>query len=77
MFGADLEYKFSENFNVGATILNLREQPITQKVNYGDEPIKNTIWGMRTAYKTKANFITKIVDFLPFYFYYCRVQYSV
>ncbi len=67
MFGADLEYKFSENFNVGATILNLREQPITQKVNYGDEPIKNTIWGMRTAYKTKANFITKIVDFLPFY----------
>lgn len=67
MFGTDLEYRFSDNFNIGATILNLREQPITQKVNYGDEPIKNTIWGMRTAYKTKVNFITKMVDFLPFY----------
>ncbi|MBQ7489738.1 MAG: cell surface protein SprA [Bacteroidales bacterium] len=68
MFGADMEYRFSENFNIGATILNLREQPITQKVNYGDEPIKNTIWGARINYKTKAPWLTKAIDWiLPFH----------
>ena len=68
MFGADMEYRFSDNFNIGATILNLREQPITQKVNYGDEPIKNTIWGMRANYKTKLPWLTKAIDWiLPFH----------
>ncbi|MEG1556111.1 MAG: cell surface protein SprA, partial [Bacteroidales bacterium] len=67
MFGANLDYQFSKNFNIGATILNLRERPITQKVNYGDEPINNVIWGMNFAYKSKVPFITKLVDFLPFH----------
>ncbi|MCQ2285914.1 MAG: cell surface protein SprA [Bacteroidales bacterium] len=68
MFGADMEYRFNDNFNIGATILNLREQPITQKVNYGDEPIRNTIWGMRVNYKAKAPWLTKAIDWiLPFH----------
>lgn len=67
MFGLNLDYKFSDNFNVGATVLNLNERPITQKVNYGDEPINNTIWGMNVNYKTKVPFITKAVDLLTFH----------
>ncbi|MDL2313243.1 cell surface protein SprA, partial [Bacteroidales bacterium OttesenSCG-928-B11] len=67
MFGANFDYQFNNNFNVGATILNLSEQPITQKVNVGDEPIKNTIWGMNFNYRTKAPIVTKIVDKLPFH----------
>ncbi len=67
MLGAMLDYKFSDNFNIGATFLNLHEKPYTQKVNYGNEPINNFVWGMNISYKTKVPFITKLVDFLPFH----------
>ena len=38
-----------------------------QKVNYGDEPINNHIWGMNFAYKTKLPWLTKVIDWLPFH----------
>ena len=66
-FGANVEYNFSENFTIGATILNMSERPYYQKVNYGNEPINNMIWGMNVAYKTKVPWVTKLVDFLPFH----------
>ncbi|MBO4645783.1 MAG: cell surface protein SprA [Bacteroidales bacterium] len=67
MFGLNLDYKFTDNFNIGGTILNLSERPLTQKVNYGDEPINNTIWGMNLNYKTSLPFVTKAVDLLSFH----------
>ena len=67
MFGANFDYVFSKDFSIGATILNLRERPITNKVNYGDEPINNMIWGMNFAYRTELPFITKMVDLLTFH----------
>ena len=67
MFGVNLDYVFSKDFTVGATLLNLRERPITNKVNYGDEPINNLIWGMNFAYKTELPFITKAIDLLSFH----------
>ncbi len=67
MFGINLDYMFSKDFTVGATLLNLRERPITNKVNYGDEPINNLIWGMNFAYKTEMPFITKAIDLLSFH----------
>lgn len=67
MFGVNLDYLFSPDFTVGATLLNLSERPITNKVNYGDEPINNLIWGMNFAYKTELPFITKAIDLLSFH----------
>lgn len=67
MFGTNLDYRINRDFNIGATILNLRERPISSKVNYGNEPINNVIWGMNTSYKKEIPFVTKLVDFLPFY----------
>lgn len=67
MFGANLDYEVNNNFRFGGSILNLSEVPYTSKVNYGDEPINNMIWGLNLSYKTKVPFITKLVDFLPFY----------
>ncbi len=67
MFGINLDYVFSKDFTVGATLLNLRERPITNKVNYGDEPINNLIWGMNFAYKAEMPFITKAIDLLSFH----------
>lgn len=67
MLGANFDYVFSKNFNIGATILNLRERPFTNKVNYGDEPINNVVWGMNFAYKTELPFITKVIDKITFH----------
>src|SRR5690606_12437031 len=39
LLGTHLDYRFSEDFNIGATVLHLRERPLTQKVAFGDEPI--------------------------------------
>lgn len=66
LVGTHLDYNFSDNFNVGATIMNLTERPLTQKVSYGSEAISNTIWGLNTSFKTDSKFLTKMVDFLPF-----------
>jgi cell surface protein SprA len=66
MMGAHMDYRVSKNFNLGATILNLHERPITHKVNYGDEPISNTIWGLDAQYQSEAPILTFLIDKLPF-----------
>ncbi len=66
LVGSHLDYRFSDNFNIGATILKLTERPLTQKVSFGDEPISNTIWGLNTSYRTESRFLTNLVDMIPF-----------
>lgn len=65
LIGTHLDYRFSENFNIGGTVMHLRERPLTQKVAFGDEPIANTIWGLNTSYFTESNLLTKWIDKLP------------
>ena len=65
LIGTHFDYRFNENFNIGATIMHLRERPLTQKVNYGEEPIANTIWGLNTAFYTQSNALTNLLDKLP------------
>ena len=67
LMGAHIDYKFSKDFTIGGTLLNLHERPLTQKVNYGDEPISNVMWGMNTNYQADAPFLTKLIDKLPFF----------
>ncbi len=66
LMGAHLDYKISDKFNLGATAMHLTERPLTQKVNIGDEPISNTILGLNGNYSTESQFITTLVDWLPF-----------
>ncbi|NQX86080.1 MAG: cell surface protein SprA [Flavobacteriaceae bacterium] len=63
--GFNAEYQFNENFLLGGTLLNLRERPITQKANYGTEPINNTIFGVYGNYSTEVPFLTRLVNKLP------------
>ncbi|HPB24368.1 MAG TPA: cell surface protein SprA [Bacteroidales bacterium] len=65
LMGLRFDYMINKNFNVGGTVLNLTEKPLTQKVNFGDEPISNTIWGIDGAYTTEARWLTKLVDMIP------------
>ncbi len=66
LMGANFDYKVNKDFNIGGTILNLNEHPLTQKVNIGDEPIDNTIIGVNSNYRTAVPFITQLVNRLPF-----------
>ena len=65
MLGLHLNYEIDPNFNIGATVMNLRERPLTQKNNFGDEPTSNSIWGLDLKYSHEVPFITKLVDMLP------------
>lgn len=63
--GLNVEHQFNENFLVGATYLNLREKPLTQKANYSYEPINNSIFGFNLNYSTEVPFFTRLVNKLP------------
>ena len=65
LFGAHLEYEFSKDFTVGGTIMHLREKPLTTKVNTGSEPLANTIWGINTSWKTELQWLTLLVNKVP------------
>ena len=65
MLGLHINYEFQPDFNVGATVMNLHEKPLTQKNNFGDEPTSNTIWGLDVNYRSEVPLITKLVDLLP------------
>jgi cell surface protein SprA len=66
LVGSHFDYRFNEDINLGATIMNLTEKPNTYKVSIGDEPTSNTIWGLNGAYSKEVPLITKAVDLLPF-----------
>ncbi len=67
LLGTHANYAFSDNFNIGATALYMQERPLTQKVDYGEDPISNLMLGMDARYSTQSMFLTKAVDALPFY----------
>jgi len=63
--GARVEHEFTNDFHAGATILYLGEKSYTQKVNYGEEAIANTIYGADLSYHTDARWLTSFINALP------------
>jgi cell surface protein SprA len=66
LIGTRLDYQHSENLLIGGTIMHLTERPLTPKVNIGEEPLLNTIWGADVTYNTESRWLTRLVDRLPF-----------
>ncbi len=64
-FGVNVEHKFNDKFVVGATLLKMTERPFTQKSNYGQESVNNTIIGLNTNFSTEVPFLTRLVNKLP------------
>ncbi len=56
-----------EQLTIGATMVRLSERPFFTKVDYGEDPIKNTMYGMDMNYHRDIPRLTKILDKLPFY----------
>jgi cell surface protein SprA len=65
MMGLRVDHEINRDFRIGGTLLNLHERPLTQKVNYGDDPISNTIYGIDLSYRTESRWLTKMIDKLP------------
>lgn len=66
LLGTHMEYKFSKDFTLGGTIMHLSEMPFNKKVNTGNEPISNTIWGLNTSWRGQSQWLTDMLDKLPF-----------
>ena len=65
LIGLRADYRFSDRFNLGATYLHLFERPFTQKVNIGEDPINNRIFGLDITYSSEAPWITRMIDAIP------------
>ena len=65
LLGVRADYEINKNFNIGATYLHLYERPFTQKVNVGDDPVKNSIYGLDVNFSDEAPWLTKAVNALP------------
>ena len=65
MLGLDLNYAFSKDFNIGATIMHLSEKPLTEKVSMGDEVLNNTLWGVNLSYNTSFQWLTNWLNKIP------------
>jgi cell surface protein SprA len=66
LFGTRLDYHLNDKWALGATMMHLTEQPITQNEIAGEESISNTIWGFDANYSSQSRFLTRLVDKLPF-----------
>jgi cell surface protein SprA len=67
MIGLRADYEVSDKLNVGGTFMQLFERPFTQKVNLGEDPINNKIYGLDATFQTESGWLTRMVDKLPLF----------
>ena len=69
--GLRLDYQVKntakEQLSIGGTVVRLGERPFFTKVNYNEDPIRNTMYGLDVNYKKDLPRLTKLLDKLPFY----------
>lgn len=64
-YGLNVEHKFNDKFLIGGTFLKMTERPFTQKADYNQESVNNTIVGINTNFSTEIPFLTRMVNKLP------------
>lgn len=69
--GLRLDYeainKARKQLTLGGTIVRLGERPFFTKMNYNDDPIRNTMFGVDANFRSDWARMTKWLDKLPFY----------
>lgn len=65
LLGLDLQYEFSKNFNIGATLLHFSEKALTEKVNIGDEVVNNSMFGFNLSYNNEFMWLTNLLNKIP------------
>ncbi|MGK2863839.1 MAG: cell surface protein SprA, partial [Chitinophagaceae bacterium] len=65
--GLRLDYFANKKLTLGGTIARLGERPFFVKQGYGDDPIRNTMYGVDADYRSDWPRLTKWINKLPFY----------
>lgn len=65
--GLRLDYLANKKLTLGGTIVRLGERPFFIKQSYGEDPIRNTMYGLDVDYRSDLPRLTKLLDKLPFY----------
>ena len=66
MLGVNWTYDFTKNLSLSGTFMKVNEKPMTTKVAMGSEPLNNTVWGLGINWKQQSQWLTNMVDRLPF-----------
>ncbi len=66
-FGLRLDYAVNKKLSLGGTIERLNERPFFTKMNYGEDPIRNVMYGLDFSYKSNWPGLTRLLNKLPFY----------
>ena len=66
VLGLNWMYDYSDDLKFGGTLMSLTEKPLTSKVDMGSEPLHNFIWGFNINWKKQSQWLTNMVDRLPF-----------
>jgi cell surface protein SprA len=65
LLGARADWSLRDRFSLGATVMRLSEDSPVDKYRIGQEPIKNTIWGLDGSMNLEPRWLTGAVDALP------------
>ncbi len=65
--GLRVDYLANKKLTLGGTMARLGERPFFTKMNYGEDPIRNTMYGLDFNYRSDLPKLTKMLDKLPFY----------
>jgi len=65
--GLRLDYLVNKHLSLGATMVRLSERPFFSKTTYGEDPIRNTMYGLDFDYRNDIPRLSRWLDKLPFY----------
>lgn len=65
--GLRADYIANKNLTIGGTLMRLGERPFFTKMNFGEDPIRNTMYGIDFNYKNDWKQLTRWLNKLPFY----------
>jgi cell surface protein SprA len=65
--GLRVDYLASKKLTFGTSYMRLSERPFFTKMGYGEDPIRNTMYGFDVSYRADLPGLTKLLDKLPFY----------
>ncbi|MFN5421968.1 MAG: cell surface protein SprA [bacterium] len=65
--GLRWDYLFNEKFSIGGSMVRLSERPFFTKMEYGSDPIRNSMTGLDLTYNTELPRLNKWLSKLPFY----------
>jgi cell surface protein SprA len=67
LLGTHIDYTIGQHLHLGGTLQHMSESPpgYLTRVQIGNEPVSNTIFGFEAAIQQKSNFLTRMIDALP------------